>query len=166
MLEQYSLSMPGAVYSGRGALERIREIAEGRFKKAAVFTDRGVEQAGLLAVPMEQLRAAGAETVVITDLPAEPSCDEAQDIIDRFRETGADLIVAVGGGSVMDVAKLASIGAGDSVTVRFGPQTSQRVGGAIVYTAESVEGPGSLPPDPPMEVVPYDQPGGAGISGD
>ena len=110
MLEQYSLSMPGAVYSGRGALERIREIAEGRFKKAAVFTDRGVEQAGLLAVPMEQLRAAGAETVVITDLPAEPSCDEAQDIIDRFRETGADLIVAVGGGSVMDVAKLASIG--------------------------------------------------------
>lgn len=118
MLEQYSLSMPGAVYSGRGALERIREIAEGRFKKAAVFTDRGVEQAGLLAVPMEQLRAAGAETVVITDLPAEPSCDEAQDIIDRFRETGADLIVAVGGGSVMDVAKLASIGAGDSVTVR------------------------------------------------
>lgn len=118
MLKQYSLSMPKAVYSGRGALEKIREITEGRFKKAAVFTDRGVEQAGLLKAPMEQLRAAGVEAVVLTDLPAEPSCDEAQHIIERFQETGADLIVAVGGGSVMDVAKLASIAADGSATVR------------------------------------------------
>ena len=79
MLEQYSLSMPKAVYSGKGALGRIREITEGKFKKAAVFTDKGVEQAGLLEIPMEQLKAAGVDTEIITDLPAEPSCDEAQD---------------------------------------------------------------------------------------
>lgn len=118
MLEQYSFFMPGAVYSGKGALGRIRELTEGKFKKAAVFTDKGVEQAGLLERPLENLREAGVDTVVINDLPAEPSCDEAQKIIDRFCETGADLIVAVGGGSVMDVAKLSSIAAGGSVKVR------------------------------------------------
>ncbi len=118
MLEQYSLSMPGAVYSGKGALGRIRELTEGRFKRAAVFTDRGVEQAGLLKLPMEQLKKAGVDTVVITDLPAEPDCDAAQEIVDTFRQTGADLIVAVGGGSVMDVAKLASITAGGAPSVR------------------------------------------------
>ena len=53
MLEQYSMAMPNAVYSGRKALEKIREITEGRFKKAAVFTDKGVEQAGLLKLPLE-----------------------------------------------------------------------------------------------------------------
>lgn len=118
MLDQYSLSLPKAVYSGKGALGRIREITRGKFKKAAVFTDRGVEQAGLLAAPMEQLSQAGVETAVLTDLPAEPSCDEAQEIVNQFCRTGADLIVAVGGGSVMDVAKLASITADGALTVR------------------------------------------------
>ena len=110
--------MPGTVYSGRGALDKIREITEGRFKKAALFTDKGVEQAGLLRTPIKLLHEAGVETVVLADLPAEPDCDEAQQAIDRFRRTGADLIVAAGGGSVMDVAKLASITADGSVTVR------------------------------------------------
>ena len=100
--------MPGAVYSGRGALRKIREITEGRFKKAALFTDQGVEQAGLLKIPLEILNEAGVETVVITDLPAEPNCDEAEQVMERFRRIGADIIVAAGGGSVMDVAKLAS----------------------------------------------------------
>ncbi len=118
MLDQYSLSLPGAVYSGKGALGRIRDITEGKYRKAAVFTDKGVEQAGLLARPMEQLREAGVDTVVITDLPAEPNCDEAQGIVERFLQTEADIIVAVGGGSVMDVAKLASITADTSLTVR------------------------------------------------
>ncbi len=118
MLDQYALSMPKAVYSGKGALGRIREIVEGNYRKAAVFTDKGIEQAGLLEVPMEQIKQAGLEVVVLTDLPAEPSCDEAQNIIEAFRQTKADLIVAVGGGSVMDIAKLASIAADGSVTVR------------------------------------------------
>lgn len=118
MPEQYSFFMPGAVYSGRGALEKIKELAEGTFQKAAVFTDKGVEQAGLLERPMQYLKEAGLDTVVIDDLPVEPNCDEAQEIIDRFCATKADLIVAVGGGSVMDVAKLSSVAAGGAVTVR------------------------------------------------
>lgn len=118
MLEQYSLTMPKAVYSGRGALGRIKELTEGKFQKAAVFTDRGVNQAGLLKIPLELLEEAGVETVVIGDLPAEPDCDGAGRVIEAFRQTNADLIVAVGGGSVMDVAKLASIMAGSSIKVR------------------------------------------------
>lgn len=118
MSEQFSLVMPKAVYSGRGAMDRIRELTKGRYKRAAVFTDRGVEQAGLLGVPLGILEEAGVECTVIGELPAEPDCDEAEAAIETFRRTGADLIVAVGGGSVMDVAKLASITAGGSRTVR------------------------------------------------
>lgn len=118
MMNQYSLTMPGSVYSGREALSKIKGITAGKFKKAALFTDKGVEQAGLLKIPMKLLKEAGVETVVITDLQAEPNCDEVEQVIVRFRLTGADLIVAVGGGSVMDVAKLASIMADSSLTVR------------------------------------------------
>lgn len=118
MLDRYSLSMPRTVYSGKGALGKIKEIVEGRYEKAAIFTDKGVEQAGLLEPILAHFKAAGVGTVVLTDLPTEPSCDEAQQVIDRSCQTGAGLIVAVGGGSVMDVAKLASIAADEAVTVR------------------------------------------------
>ena len=43
------------------------------------------------------------------ELPAEPSYQQAQAAIDAFKASGADFIVAVGGGSVMDIAKLASL---------------------------------------------------------
>ncbi|MCD7965238.1 MAG: iron-containing alcohol dehydrogenase [Clostridiaceae bacterium] len=118
MTDQCSLMMPKAVYSGSGALNKIRELTEGVYKKAAIFTDHGVKQAGLLELPVQFLREAGVETVVIGDLPAEPDCEEAEQVIEAFRRTEADLIVAVGGGSVMDVAKLASITADGSCSVR------------------------------------------------
>ncbi len=115
------------------------------------------------------------------DTPSAPELQEQDFVIQEIRSAVvggntqyflyADMVAGNAGQVVFQIsagkAPLAALlNPGDSVTVRFGPETSQRVGGAIVYTAESVDGPGSLPPDPPMEVVPYDQPGGAGISGD
>ena len=114
------------------------------------------------------------------DTPSAPELQEQDFVIQEIRSAVvggntqyflyADMVAGNAGQVIFQIsagkAPLAALlNPGDSVTVRFGPETSQRVGGAIVYTAESVDGPGSLPPDPPMEVVPYDQPGGAGISG-
>ena len=58
---------------------------------------------------MGKVKETGVETVVLDDLPAEPSYMEAQRLVDQCKECGADFIMAVGGGSVMDTAKLASI---------------------------------------------------------
>ena len=102
MLTKYELKMPHAVYSGEDALGRIPEI----FAANGV---KGIEGAGLLEFPMAQVQKTGVETVVLDDLPAEPSYMEAQKLVDQCKECGADFIMAVGGGSVMDTAKLASI---------------------------------------------------------
>lgn len=117
MVEQYQLKLPRAVYSGKNSLLRIGDIVK-QYKKAALFTDAGIFRAGLTKKAQELLSQAGLSVELISDLPTEPTCDEAQQVVERFFETGADLIVAVGGGSVMDVAKLASISATDAYTVR------------------------------------------------
>lgn len=110
MLTKYELKMPRAVYSGEGALDRIPGIlAENAVRRLAVFTDRGIEGAGLLDFPMDRVRETGVEAVILDDLPAEPSYIEAQKLVDQCRACGADFIMAVGGGSVMDTAKLAGI---------------------------------------------------------
>ncbi len=117
MLENYNLIMPRAVFGGSKAIEQIKPLLAGK-RRAALFTDRGVAAAGLLERPLAQLEQAGVKTKVIEELPVEPTCDEAQAIVDEFRKDGAECIIAVGGGSVMDIAKLASVLADGKYSVR------------------------------------------------
>jgi len=119
MLVKYNLKMPHEVYSGEDALENLKMILSGNgVKKAAVFTDKGIEGAGLLEFPMAKLRETGVETVILDELPPEPTYTQAQGLVDAFKESGADFIIAVGGGSVMDTAKLASVLATDEYGVK------------------------------------------------
>ncbi len=119
MLTQYNLKMPHEVYSGEDALDNLKAILRGNgVKKVAVFTDKGIEGAGLLDLPMAKIRQTGVETVVLDDLPPEPTYAQAQALVDAFKASGADFIVAVGGGSVMDTAKLSSILATDEYGIK------------------------------------------------
>ena len=110
--------MPHAVYSGKDALDKLTQIIGTGVKKTAVFTDRGIIGAGLLELPLSKIKESGCEYVIFDDLAAEPTYEQAQKAVDAFKESGADFIVAVGGGSVMDTAKLASVLATDEYGVK------------------------------------------------
>lgn len=110
MLTKYNLKMPHAVYGGEDAMENITAIIKAnKATRVAMFTDQGIEACGLFALPEEAVKAAGVDYYVLDDLPAEPSYLDVQKVVDQFKAEGADLIVACGGGSVMDAAKLASV---------------------------------------------------------
>ena len=110
MLDKYVLRMPGTVFSGSDALENIVSVLkENRTAKLAVFTDKGIEGAGLLDFPMKYIKESAVEFQVFDELPPEPTYLQVQKLVDACRNYGADFIIAVGGGSVMDTAKLASL---------------------------------------------------------
>lgn len=115
-MESYNVILPRAVYSGVNALSHLRQVAA-KSKKTAVFTDASIMKLGLADRAVEILRQAGVETEIIADLPPEPTYTQVQRCVDQFRSAGADLIVAIGGGSVMDTAKLAGLLAGSGYTV-------------------------------------------------
>ena len=117
MLTQYSLQMPKVIYGGDNSLERIGDIVD-KVKKVAVFTDKGIESTGLLKLITEQIESAGREYVVFDDLAVEPSYIQVQSSVDEFKKSGSDFIIAVGGGSVMDAAKLSSVLATDKYQVK------------------------------------------------
>ena len=107
---QYCLKLPKTVYSGDNSLDKIIEIIEKTgAKKVAAFTDKSLEKLGLFALIEQRLHAANVPYDVFDDLPAEPTYMAVQNVIDQFKKENYDLIVACGGGSVMDSAKLASI---------------------------------------------------------
>lgn len=110
MLEKYNLKIPGRIFAGKGSLENIAQILkENDCSKIAVLTDKGISESGVLDKAMEYIHCSGKEIVVIDTLMPEPSVEQAQDIVDVFKASNADFIIAVGGGSVMDIAKLTSV---------------------------------------------------------
>ena len=109
-LEKYSLKMPKAVYSGTNSMENIPAIlAAVGAKKVAAFTDKGIRKLGLFDLVEEQLKASGVAYDVFDEFPPEPSYQAVQGVIDQFKHKDYDFVVACGGGSVMDTAKLASV---------------------------------------------------------
>ena len=110
MLTKYNLKMPHAVFGGENSMDNIVDIIKKvNAKKVAMFTDKGLRSLGLFDMPEAAVKESGVEYYVLDDLPAEPSYMAVQSVVDAFKKSGADLIIACGGGSVMDAAKLASI---------------------------------------------------------
>ena len=110
MLTKFNLQLPSAVYAGENAMENISAIVNKHGAgRIAIFTDKGIEKAGLLELPLAEVKKTGAEYTILDDLPAEPNYMEAQKLVDQCKAFGADFILACGGGSAMDTAKLASV---------------------------------------------------------
>jgi len=117
MTVQYQLRMPSFVACGENAMDRLPGLING-FRKAVVFTDPGVMASGTLEIPLSKIRETGIPFEILSSLPAEPTADQAEEIIQKYKATCADVIIAVGGGSVMDVAKLAGVLGAGNCTVR------------------------------------------------
>lgn len=115
-LMKYQVTLPNQVFAGDDAIGNLSRIVQSA-KKIALFADLGVYNAGLVDNVIKQIVSQGVPYELLTELPPEPTQAQAQKAIDRFRAMQADLIVAVGGGSVMDVAKLASVLATDAYTL-------------------------------------------------
>lgn len=118
MLVDYSLKMPKNINAGEHAIEQLEGIIAQGINKIVIFTDKGILGTGLVDLPKEIVEKAGIDYTIISDIPAEPNYHEAQAMIDEFKKEQADFIIAIGGGSVMDVAKLASVLATDEYTVK------------------------------------------------
>lgn len=74
MLTQYNLKMPHAVYGGENAMDNITAIIKARgAKKVAMFTDKGIEGAGLFALPEEAVKASGAGIMFWTSCLPNPA---------------------------------------------------------------------------------------------
>lgn len=118
MLQDYSLKMPKNIHAGEHALEKLEKIINEGVNKIAIFTSDGLINLGLVENSIQIIKKLGIDYTFITGIPPEPNYHDAQDAIDTFKKEQADFIIALGGGSIMDVAKLASILSTDEYTVK------------------------------------------------
>ena len=93
-------------YHGKGAIKEIAsEIKARGFAKALVCSDPDLIKFGVTKKVTDVLDAAGIAYDIFSDIKPNPTIENVQNGVKAFKESGADCIVAVGGGSPMDCAK-------------------------------------------------------------
>lgn len=97
-------------YFGFGAREVLPEEIRNRgYKKVLVVTDKSLFEIGLTKKVTDKLEEAGIEYTVFGDVKPNPTVKNVKDGLEVCRNFGADVIVAVGGGSSIDTAKGISV---------------------------------------------------------
>lgn len=97
-------------YFGPGARKNLPEII-GRLgaRKALVVTDPGLIKFGVTALVTDVLDGAGIAYEVFSDVKPNPTVTNVRQGIDAYHKSGADFMIAVGGGSAIDTAKAIGI---------------------------------------------------------
>ena len=97
-------------YFGPGAREVLpKEIARLGFKKAFVATDKDLIKFGVADKVLKVLTDAGIPYEVFSDIKPNPTTANVKAGVAAFAASGADFIIALGGGSSMDTAKAVGI---------------------------------------------------------
>ena len=97
-------------YFGAGARENIALEAKNRgFKKALLVTDKSLMKFGVAKKVTDVLDNAGLAYEILDDVKPNPTIENVKNGVEMFKKAGADYLIAVGGGSVMDTAKAIGI---------------------------------------------------------
>lgn len=106
----YRFNLNETSYHGSGAIKEIAAEAKGRgFEKAFVCSDPDLIKFNVTKKVLDVLDEAGLSYEVYSDIKANPTIENVQHGVDAFKASGADYIIAIGGGSSMDTAKAIGI---------------------------------------------------------
>lgn len=108
----FDLVLPSRIIFGWGTRNQLGELARSLGHRAFVVAgSRSLEASGELAFFLDRLTAAGLQAEVVDSIGNEPTVQDVDDLVSRLIDRGAgrgDLLVAIGGGSAIDLAKAAS----------------------------------------------------------
>ena len=107
MLEQYA---PTEIVFGENAFDRLeREIRDRSAKRVLLITggNHSFVQSGAAEAFDALWKKCGLEPQVFSGVPAEPDVEVIRSIVKKMKENDPELVVAIGGGSVLDAAKAA-----------------------------------------------------------
>lgn len=97
---------PTTILFGEGALAELAQRLKGRVKRALIVTDATLVKAGLAERVTQELRKAGVDASVFDGTHPNPIEADVEAGLAAYRAAGCDALVALGGGSPMDTAKV------------------------------------------------------------
>src|SRR5687767_1091073 len=100
------MSFPIRMVVGPGAVQRLpQEMQRLDARRALIVTDRGVADTGLLGTIEDALLGGGMSSTTYLGVSKNPKEQDVLDGVETYRRVEADLVIGLGGGAPMDVAK-------------------------------------------------------------
>lgn len=107
---EFSMFMAGHIQFGVGVSRKVGELAKSLgVERAVLVTDENMERLGVAERISNYLEEAGVTTCVFSGVEPEPSVETTDAVAELAREHDCQLVVGLGGGSCMDVAKAVSV---------------------------------------------------------
>ena len=105
-----SFNIPSSVIIGGGAsAELLPQLRRLGAKRVLVVTDAFMVKSGVVARLLAPLQEGGIETAVFDGVQPDPTVQNVRDGLALYRSSGAEAVVAIGGGSPLDAGKAISI---------------------------------------------------------
>jgi alcohol dehydrogenase class IV len=105
----YQFKVPQLIIWGAGSAKEVGTLAKGWGRKAMLVTDHNLEKLGLLDEIKNSLEMAQISWATYNQVTSEPTDLHVDQGVKIFRESGADFLIALGGGSPIDAAKAIAI---------------------------------------------------------
>lgn len=102
-------SSPPRLVMGEGALEQLGSELQNLGNKVLVITDPGIVAAGILDIVTAVLADSGVDVAVFSDVVGNPDISTVEAADKARMDNDADILIAIGGGSSMDVAKAVAV---------------------------------------------------------
>ena len=104
-MKEITLLQPQKIVFGTGCIKNlVDDYQKLGFKRLFVLTAPPIRP--LIEEPLAVLAEGGISIKVVQDIVAEPTVNDFKRILEQARRFGADSVVGIGGGSVLDVTKL------------------------------------------------------------
>ncbi|RAS91818.1 hypothetical protein A3863_04895 [Priestia endophytica] len=105
-LMNHDFRMPSVFRVGVGAFTTlVNEIEVLGAKKVAIISDKGLEKVGVVQKVVDLIEPLSVPTVTYTNISGEPTFQLLEEAVQTLDAEKCDLIIGIGGGSALDVAK-------------------------------------------------------------
>ena len=109
-MKDFSFKIPQIIEFGMGSLKKLPEILKkNELDHVFLISDRGLESIGVVQKIQDIIEAGGIKYTAYLDVRPNPTVDIVNEATASYKECGATSIIALGGGSSMDVAKAVGV---------------------------------------------------------
>ncbi|MBI3975117.1 MAG: iron-containing alcohol dehydrogenase [Armatimonadetes bacterium] len=108
LTEIFTFQAPTTITFGAGALRQLAQVVGPLGRRPLVVTDPGIAASGILQQVVDALAPVVAGVETFSDVEPNPSSETVERAAAAYRRADCDCLVAAGGGSAMDVAKVAA----------------------------------------------------------
>lgn len=109
-MKNFKFKVPQNIEFGVGSLEKLPEILqESKSEHVFLISDRGLESIGVVKKVQDIVEEAEITCTTFLDVIPNPTVDVVNEAAEAYKKSGATSIIALGGGSSMDVAKATGV---------------------------------------------------------